>query len=86
MGVSSKGEPQTNEWPTGCFSYTLRRVGGGGWGGDTKTRGAQFLGGLATFSCTQNPIIEICLDILQHAAEVFSLFVYMFHRNMQNMI
>ena len=65
MGVSSKGEPQTNEWPTGCFSYTLRRGGGEG---DTKTRGAQFLGGLATFTCTQNPIIEIYLDILQHAA------------------
>ena len=70
------------------------RGGGGRGGGLTSNKwhegwfcfysevGAQFLGvRLAFFSGTQNSIIEIYLGTV---AQGFSLFVHMFHSNMQN--
>ena len=57
------------KWSGVCF-FTLRGVG-------AKTQGGHLLreGGLTTFSCTQNPIIEIYLVTL-YSLEIFFTCLY----------
>ena len=60
--LGSWGELKLKKWPEGCFLYFEGGVGVGfGWEvGESSTSG-----GLATFSCTQNPIIDYPKDHLQ---------------------